>query len=203
MSKIALQDLACQPQVRLITIVLNSQLLFYPFTTIISVKNSFEFAIELNSLKFSELFFFSLANFDLKSLLINIPLDETIEFCVNECERLNLNPYNLKNSLSDFFSGMVKQSIFYFENQLYQQMDGVAIGYTVGPTLNNTFLVFMRSFGYQTVLLSLNLLNITAMLIFFLCFCNKYGNKFIAYLTKIQEHILFYRKYAQQSTSLP
>ena len=52
-----------------------------------------EFAEELRTLKLSEANF--IASFDVKSLFTQIPLDETVEICVNESDRLKLIPFGL------------------------------------------------------------------------------------------------------------
>ena len=60
-----------------------------PLTTnAFTVKNSIEFAKELKSFTYCDSLF--LASFDIKSLFTNIPLNETINICVEECDRLNL-----------------------------------------------------------------------------------------------------------------
>ena len=106
-----------------------------------TVKNSTEFAKELNSLTLSEPFF--LASFDVKSLFTNIPLDETIEICISESTRLNLIPYGLtKKQYRILLELAVKESVFIFDNQLYIQKDGVAMGSPLGPTLANLFLCY-------------------------------------------------------------
>ena len=104
-----------------------------------TVKNSTEFAKELNTFNFSEPIY--LASFDVKSLFTNIPLGETIDICVEECERLNLVPFNLtKKQFRLLLEISVKESVFIFDNQLYKQIDGVAMGSPLGPTLANIFL---------------------------------------------------------------
>ena len=109
-----------------------------------TVKNSIEFAKEIGTLNLTEPFF--LASFDVKSLFTNIPLDETIEICVEESDRLNLIPYGLtKKQFRQLLQLAVKESIFVFDNQLYQQKDGVAMGSPLGPTLANLFLCFHES----------------------------------------------------------
>ena len=106
-----------------------------------TVKNSIEFAKELRSLKLSEPYY--LASFDVKSLFTNIPLDETIEICVKECERLELIPFDLtKRHFHSLLEIAVKESVFIFDDQLYQQTDGVAMGSPLGPTLANAFLCY-------------------------------------------------------------
>ena len=104
-----------------------------------TVKNSIEFSKELNSLQLPEPYF--LASFDVKSLFTNIPLTETIDICINECEKLKLIPYNLtKKQFRSLLEISVKDSVFIFDNQLYQQVDGVSMGSPLGPTLANAFL---------------------------------------------------------------
>ena len=106
-----------------------------------TVKNSIEFAKELNSFKFNDSLF--LASFDVKSLFTNIPLAETIDICVKECDRLNLVPYNLTSKqFKSLLELAVKESIFIFDDQLYLQLDGVAMGSPLGPTLANAFLCY-------------------------------------------------------------
>ena len=106
-----------------------------------TVKNSIEFANELKSFKFNDSLF--LASFDVKSLFTNIPLAETIDICVRECDRLNLVPYNLTSKqFRSLLELSVKESIFIFDDQLYLQLDGVAMGSPLGPTLANAFLCY-------------------------------------------------------------
>ena len=110
-----------------------------------TVKNSNEFSKEVNAFKFAGPIF--LASFDVRSLFDNIPLEETIDICIKECERLNIVPCNLTRkefkSLLDIIS--VKESIFIFGDQLFKQVDGVAMGSPVGPTLANLFLCYHES----------------------------------------------------------
>ena len=106
-----------------------------------TVKNSIEFANILSDLKFTEPIF--LASFDVKSLFTNIPLDETIDICIKECERLNIVPFDLtKKEFKTFLDISVRESNFIFGDQLFKQVDGVAMGSPLGPTLANLFLCY-------------------------------------------------------------
>ena len=106
-----------------------------------TVKNSIDFAKEINKFRFTDEIF--LASFDVKSLFTNIPLQETIEICVNECERLGLVPYNLTHKqFRSLLEMSVKESLFMFGDQLFKQIDGVAMGSPLGPTLANVFLCY-------------------------------------------------------------
>ena len=76
-----------------------------------TVHDSFSFAVEVAYVDANCI----MASLDAESLFTNIPLDETIENCIN-----------------DLFSNN--------DNKYYCQLDGVAMGSPLGPTLANTFL---------------------------------------------------------------
>ena len=106
-----------------------------------TVKNSIDFAKELNAFKFAEPVF--LASFDVASLFTNIPLNETIDICIEECERLKIVPFGLtRKEFKSLLEISVKESIFIFGDQLFKQHDGVAMGSPLGPTLANLFLCY-------------------------------------------------------------
>ena len=52
-----------------------------------------------------------------------------------------------KQDIHDFLSAAAKESFFSFDNSLYCQKDGVAMGSPFGPTLANTFFVIMKRNG--------------------------------------------------------
>ena len=84
-----------------------------------------------------------LASFDVKSLFTNIPLDETIDICITELEKLKLVPFDLtRKQFRSLLELSVKESIFIFGDQLFKQTDGVAMGSPLGPTLANIFLCY-------------------------------------------------------------
>ena len=102
-----------------------------------TVKDSFSFAKEITKYD-SSLF---MASLDVESLFTNIPLKETINNCVNDLHNKNL--YNGKLNKSDLFKLMetaTSESSFIFDFLLYKQIDGVAMGSPLGPTLANAFL---------------------------------------------------------------
>ena len=82
-----------------------------------------------------------MACLDVESLFTNIPLKEKINNCVNDLHNKNL--YNGKLNKSDLFKLMetaTSECSFIFDFLLYKQIDGVAMGYPLGPTLANAFL---------------------------------------------------------------
>ena len=81
-------------------------------------------------------------SFDIESHLTNIPLDETINICVNNVFD---NKKRVKGLLVKYINQLltlsVKSSCFVFNNVYYKQVDGVAMGPRLGPTLANLSLV--------------------------------------------------------------
>ena len=104
-----------------------------------TIKDSFAVAKEIVD-QDSSLF---MASLDVDSLFLNIPLDGTINICTesifNESDTVvGLN----KSEFKELLSLATKESYFIFNELLYKQIDGVAMGSPLGPTLANAFLCF-------------------------------------------------------------
>ena len=71
-----------------------------------------------------------MANFDIKSLFTNIPLEET--------------PQTTRKFTESWFRQLLtlatKDLIFLFNDKIYSQIDGVGMGNPLGPTFANLFL---------------------------------------------------------------
>ena len=82
-----------------------------------------------------------MASFDIKSLFTNIPLYETIEIISNELlkDRDTQLTYTKKQFIN-LLDLAIKDYSFIFNNSLYVQVDGVAMGSCLGLTLANAFL---------------------------------------------------------------
>ena len=107
-----------------------------------TIKNSYEFANFVKSVKHANQY--TMCSFDIKSLFTNIPLNETIDICLRELFQ-NDNSFYLNFNKKQFNSLLqlaTKNNIFMFNNVLYEQVDGVAMGSPCGPTLANVFLCF-------------------------------------------------------------
>ncbi|KAL9963061.1 hypothetical protein ACROYT_G032227 [Oculina patagonica] len=86
-----------------------------------------------------------LVSYDVSSLFTNVPLQETIEILAEKAFVDNWfnNTHNLNISkwdLIELLSVATKEQLFQFNGQLYQQIDGVAMGSPLGPLMANTFL---------------------------------------------------------------
>ena len=121
-----------------------------------TAHSSFSFAKEICELDVTGKF---LASFDVKSLFTNIPLKETIDIIIKELFPDPEMP--LKCSLfgnddldcitpftTDDFKHLLElatlDNYFIFNDIIYNQIDGVAMGSPLGPTLANAFMCHME-----------------------------------------------------------
>ena len=89
-----------------------------------------------------------MCSFDVCSLFTNVPLDETIQICLNELYSLPEPPRLLPPSLKTLLDFATKKSHFIFDGQYHDQVDGAAMGSPLGPVLAN---IFMCHFEEQWV----------------------------------------------------
>ena len=87
-----------------------------------------------------------MVNLVIDSLFTNIPLEETIDIYPNalfeNTERVEgLSKIEFKERLSL----ATKESYFTINGKLYKQVDGVAMGSALDPTLANAFLVYFEN----------------------------------------------------------
>ena len=84
-----------------------------------------------------------MASLDVDSLFTSIPLEEIISVC---CDSLFSNSDKVKNinrnDFEKFLRAALQNNFFNFEGKIYQQIDVVAMGSPLGPTLANAFLCF-------------------------------------------------------------
>ena len=82
-----------------------------------------------------------MASLDVDSLFTNVPLEETINNCVYELFENNSSIHGLnKKQITKMLSLTTKESIILFDMAFYTQVDGVAMGSPLGPSLANAFL---------------------------------------------------------------
>ena len=102
-----------------------------------TVKDTFTFAEDVRTQNSA----FFMSSFDVDSLFTNIPLNETIEICCDELFRSRNNVSGLsKEQFRILLELATKESFILFNGQYYKQIDGVAMGSPLGPTLANIFL---------------------------------------------------------------
>lgn len=83
-----------------------------------------------------------LVSFDVESLFINIPLNETIDIAVDLIFKHNPKFSIKKSDLKKLFSFATAETHFLFNGKFYDQVDGVAMGSPLAPILANLFLGF-------------------------------------------------------------
>ena len=104
-----------------------------------TVKDSFQFAEEICEQDPT----LTMGSLDVDSLFTNIPLDETIDICINQLfENTDTVEGFKKSELKQLLCLATKESYFIFNNLLYKQIDGVAMGSPLGPCLANAILSY-------------------------------------------------------------
>ena len=83
---------------------------------------------------------------DVDSLFTNVPLDESIKICIHKLFKSEMTVSGLNNKETfDMLSLTLEESIILFDNKYYSQINGVAMGSPLGPTLENIFLFYHES----------------------------------------------------------
>ena len=86
-----------------------------------------------------------MGSLDIDSLFTNIPFEETIEICISNLFKNNDTVHGLKKSeFKELLSLATNESYFIFNNISYKQIDGVAMGSPLGPSLANAFLTHLE-----------------------------------------------------------
>jgi len=106
-----------------------------------TIDNSTSFAKEITSLNFQQPVI--MASFDVESLFTNVPLQETTELITKTLDTYSLNKFGLnKDNFKKLLETTAHHSVFTFEDCLYTQTDGVAMGSPLGPSYANAFLSY-------------------------------------------------------------
>ena len=107
------------------------------------IKDSFSFSKIIRNFSLTDMF---MCSFDVCSLYTNVPLEETIEICCDVLFRSSLPKPTFPESVFKHLINFATSSVeFSFNNIVYRQIDGVAMGSSLGPTLANIFVGFCES----------------------------------------------------------
>ena len=103
-----------------------------------TLQNSYDFVKEIRNINMSNMI---MASFDVQSLFTNIPLNESIDIITNGLYKDSPKFMDLtKMQFKELLGIAVKESPFLFNDKLYVQSDGVAMGSCLGPSFANAFL---------------------------------------------------------------
>ena len=104
-----------------------------------AMKDSFQAAEEMRKFDFSLLSKgYSLVSFDVVSLFTNVPLNRTIKVILKRIYHEKLVDVKLrKSTLKKLIHDCCTKTTFSFNEQLYEQIDGVCMGSSLGPTIAN------------------------------------------------------------------
>ena len=82
-------------------------------------------------------------SFDIESLFTNIPLQETIDLCVENLFKDRIRADNFpKDPFRELLTSTMSEYLILFDQEFYKQYDGVAMDSPLGPTLANVFLCY-------------------------------------------------------------
>ena len=86
-----------------------------------------------------------MASFDVSSLFTNVSLDECVDLCVDllleDCDTFVFKDCKFnRDQFRKLLNFAVKDNHFVFNGQLYDQIDGVAMGSPLGPSIANIFI---------------------------------------------------------------
>ena len=142
-----------------------SSITFNEFT----VKDSFAFAEEI-VYQDSKLYMDSL---DVDSLFTNLSLEETINICTNLIyDNVDVIEGINKFKFENLLSLAMQESCFLYNDVLYKQKDGVAMGSSLGPTMANVFLSFYEVKWLNSVQMNFNQFFAEHMWMIFLFYLN-------------------------------
>ena len=91
-----------------------------------------------------------MTSFDIESLFINIPLQETIDLFVENLFQDRTHVDNLsRDSFRELLTTTKSESLILFDQEFYKQHDGVAMGSPLAPTLANVFICYHEKIWLQ------------------------------------------------------
>ena len=82
-----------------------------------------------------------MGSLDVEALFTNIPLNETVDICIKELYKDKIYIDKLsREDMKKLLDLATRNSLFLFDGVFYNQVDGVAMGSPLGPTLANIFM---------------------------------------------------------------
>ena len=111
-----------------------------------TTKDSFTFIEEIKQLNTYGKF---LTSFDITSLFTNIPLEETINIVIDTIFENYPNVKFTTKELQKLFKIATSGTHFIFNNEIYDQIDGVSMGSPLAPILANLFMGYLEKYWIE------------------------------------------------------
>ena len=104
-----------------------------------TVENSTQFVTEICEFPDADKYY--MASFDVESLFTNIPLQETVNICVDSLFGQSKTFLNFtKDLFKELLTLAVKCTFFIFDGKYFEQVEGLGMGLPLGPTFANAFM---------------------------------------------------------------
>ena len=114
------------------------------------ISDSFTFADKVKTFNFPPSVF--LCSCDVCSLFTNVPLAETIEMCAHALYDGELTPPPFPRAVFVELMQTATSSVeFSFNNIMHRQIDGVAMGLPLGPSLANIFVGYYEALLFKRI----------------------------------------------------
>lgn len=121
------------------------------FYTVHCVKDTFTFVDSIRQMNFKDINTPYMVSFDAKSLFTNIPLKEAIRISADALfEQFPQTTILTKTTFIELMETATNGIEFSFNNTIYRQHDGVAMGSPLGPALANIFVGFYERQLFST-----------------------------------------------------
>ena len=104
------------------------------------LKDTFDFVNRLKATTLSSAFIVSV---DVSSLFTNVPLQDTIDIILKKVYDDNeVATTILRDEMKLLLYLYTSKSCFLFNNTLYEQIDGISMGSSLGPVMANIFMIY-------------------------------------------------------------
>jgi hypothetical protein len=110
------------------------------------IKDSFEFVKKIKDIVLDKEKEYIMCSFDVESLYTNVPVEEAIEIVLDyvyKPKKLVDLPFN-REQLKTLLDLSVRDATFRFQNKIYKQVDGVAMGNPLAPIIADLWMQKME-----------------------------------------------------------
>ena len=111
------------------------------------LENTFQFVNQVRHCELKDLY---MVSFDVRSLFTNIPLNKTIKICLDRLYSGNsdIRPNIPEKTLEQMLRLCVTDNTFVFDGKVYTQIDGVAMGNSLGPILADIYMAHLEETAF-------------------------------------------------------